>query len=60
MAWSAGEGGSQGNDRSLKYTSDAMTMRLELGTQTWYAPGERTLRLRLMPTHALESMRVLE
>eukprot|EP00965_Chrysotila_dentata_P085982 2837382-Pleurochrysis_carterae.AAC.1 len=35
IAWSAGEGGNQGKDRSLKYTSDAMTMRLELGTQMW-------------------------
>eukprot|EP00965_Chrysotila_dentata_P020293 672465-Pleurochrysis_carterae.AAC.2 len=60
MAWSAVEGGSQGNDLSLKYTSEAMTMRCELGTQIWYAPGERTLRPRLMPTQALESIRLLE
>eukprot|EP00965_Chrysotila_dentata_P192051 6174940-Pleurochrysis_carterae.AAC.1 len=33
-----------------------MTMRLELGTEIWYAPGEWTLRPRLMPTQALESM----
>eukprot|EP00965_Chrysotila_dentata_P131314 4341155-Pleurochrysis_carterae.AAC.1 len=60
IAWSAGDDGSQGNDLSLMYTSEAMTMRLELGTQIWYAPGERTLRPRLMPTQALDSIRVLE
>eukprot|EP00965_Chrysotila_dentata_P226361 6195363-Pleurochrysis_carterae.AAC.4 len=32
-AASAGPGGSQGKDCSLKYTSDAMTMRLADGTQ---------------------------
>eukprot|EP00965_Chrysotila_dentata_P047837 1586777-Pleurochrysis_carterae.AAC.2 len=33
MAWSATVGGSQGKDLSLNYTSDATTIRFELGAQ---------------------------
>eukprot|EP00965_Chrysotila_dentata_P046830 1554312-Pleurochrysis_carterae.AAC.2 len=49
--------GSHRKSRLLKYTSDATTMRLAVGTQMVYAPGERTLRPKLIPTQALASMR---
>eukprot|EP00965_Chrysotila_dentata_P010938 356076-Pleurochrysis_carterae.AAC.1 len=35
-------------------------MRFALGTQMLYAPGERMLRPRLIPTHARASIVVLE
>eukprot|EP00965_Chrysotila_dentata_P154888 5118322-Pleurochrysis_carterae.AAC.1 len=41
-------------------TSEVVTVRGTLGTQTWYAPGLSRLRPRLMPTHARVSMRVFE
>eukprot|EP00965_Chrysotila_dentata_P000416 13985-Pleurochrysis_carterae.AAC.1 len=59
MASAALDVSSHGKRSSSKYTSEVVTMRLALGTQMLYAPGERTLRPRLIPTHARASMVVL-
>eukprot|EP00965_Chrysotila_dentata_P076616 2529461-Pleurochrysis_carterae.AAC.2 len=49
----------QGKLPSSKYTSEVVTIRYP-GTSTLKAPGERELRPRLTPTHARESIRVLD
>eukprot|EP00965_Chrysotila_dentata_P080703 2662923-Pleurochrysis_carterae.AAC.1 len=49
-----------GKSSSSKYAPEVVTMRLALGTHMLYAPGDRTLRLRLMPTQARASIAVLE
>eukprot|EP00965_Chrysotila_dentata_P100406 3317802-Pleurochrysis_carterae.AAC.1 len=52
--------GSQGIVCSSKYTSDVTTTRPTVGTQMLYAPGERTLRPKLISIQARGSMRVFE
>eukprot|EP00965_Chrysotila_dentata_P248648 6208454-Pleurochrysis_carterae.AAC.2 len=45
-----------GKSVSSKYTSDEITTHPELGTHTWYAPGERTLLRKFIPTQTLGSI----
>ena len=45
---------------SSKYASDVTTMRPAEGTRMLYAPGERELRPKLIPTQARGSMVVFE
>eukprot|EP00965_Chrysotila_dentata_P117982 3900225-Pleurochrysis_carterae.AAC.2 len=60
MASADFEASNQGKRSSSTYTSDVTTVRFALGTQILYAPGERTLRPRLTPSHARASIVVLE